>query len=75
MGRSAPEVALHHAEQIIAYRRYLRQLVASKANQRMDDLASGLLDIHDEDPEALTQEEVASILSHSASPDTKPRIT
>ena len=46
-----------------AYRRYLRELVAAKADDRGDDFASALLAIHDEDPEALTHEEIASILS------------
>ncbi len=61
-GRPAPDEALHHAQQMVAYRRYLRELVAVKATDRGDDFASALLEIHDEDPEALTQEEVASIL-------------
>ena len=45
-----------------AYRGYLRDLVAAKADARGDDYASALLAIHDEDPEALTHEEIASIL-------------
>jgi hypothetical protein len=61
-GRPTPEEALHHAQQMVAYRRYLRELVAAKATERGDDFASALLEIHDEDPDALTQEEVASIL-------------
>ena len=61
-GRPTPDEALHHAQQMVAYRRYLRELVAAKATDRGDDFASALLEIHDEDPEALTQEEVASIL-------------
>lgn len=44
-----------------AYRGYLRNLVASKVDARADDYASALLAIHDEDPEALTREEIASI--------------
>jgi cytochrome P450 len=61
-GRPTPEEALHHAQHMVAYRRYLRELVAAKATDRDDDFASALLEIHDEDPEALTHEEVASIL-------------
>ena len=61
-GRPAEEEALHHAQQMVLYRRYLRELVAVKAGDRGDDFASALLEIHDEDPEALTQEEIASIL-------------
>ena len=45
-----------------AYRGYLRQLVTAKADDRADDFASALLEIHDEDPDALTHEEIASIL-------------
>ena len=33
-----------------------------KADDRADDFASALLEIHDEDPDALTHEEIASIL-------------
>ena len=45
-----------------AYRGYLRELVTAKAAERGDDYCSALLAIHDEDPDALTHEEVASIL-------------
>jgi len=45
-----------------AYRSYLRDVVATKASAREDDFASALLEIHDEDPEALTHEEIGSIL-------------
>ncbi len=45
-----------------AYRGYLRELVAAKATDRDDDFASALLEIHDEDPDKLSQEEIASIL-------------
>ncbi|MEA2289388.1 MAG: hypothetical protein QOD55_1385 [Solirubrobacteraceae bacterium] len=61
-GRPAPEEQVEHAESMAAYRRYLRGLVAAKADDRADDFASALLAIHDEDPEALTHEEIASIL-------------
>jgi cytochrome P450 len=61
-GRPTPEEALHHAQQMVAYRRYLRELVAAKATERGDDFASALLEIHDEDPEALAPEDIASIL-------------
>jgi hypothetical protein len=37
-----------------AYRGYLRSLVAAKADDRADDFASALLEIHDEDPDALS---------------------
>jgi cytochrome P450 len=61
-GRPAPDEQVEHAENMAAYRRYLRELVARKMDARGDDFASALLAIHDEDPEALTQEEIASIL-------------
>ena len=47
---------------MVLYRRYLRELVAAKATDRADDFASALLEIHDEDPDALAQEDIASIL-------------
>ena len=61
-GRPAPEEQVEHARNMAAYRGYLRGLVASKVDDRADDYASALLAIHDEDPEALTHEEIASIL-------------
>src|SRR5919206_3981265 len=61
-GRPAPDEQVEHATSMAAYRRYLRELVAAKATDRSDDFASALLAIHDEDPDALTQEEIASIL-------------
>jgi cytochrome P450 len=45
-----------------AYRGYLRTFVTRKAQERDDAFTSALLAIHDEDPEALTQEEISSIL-------------
>jgi cytochrome P450 len=61
-GRPAAGEQVHHAENMAAYRNYLRELVARKANAREDDFASALLAIHDEDPAALTYDEIASIL-------------
>jgi cytochrome P450 len=61
-GRPPPEEQVDHATNMAAYRRYLGDLVASKVNDRADDFASALLAIHDEDPESLTHEEIASIL-------------
>ena len=60
-GRPTAEEALHHARRW-PLPRYLRGLVAAKATDRGDDFASALLEIHDEDPEALSHEEIASIL-------------
>jgi len=61
-GRPTPEEQVHHAKNMAAYRNYLGALVATKATARDDDFASALLAIHDEDPEALTHEEIGSIL-------------
>jgi hypothetical protein len=61
-GRPDPAEQVDHARNMAAYRGYLRSLVASKVDDRADDYASALLAIHDEDPEALTHEEIASIL-------------
>src|SRR3954451_22853256 len=61
-GRPSPAEQIEHATSMAAYRGYLRELVAIKADDRADDFASALLAIHDEDPEALTHEEIASIL-------------
>jgi len=47
---------------LAAYRGYLRAFVARTAQERDDTFTSALLAIHDEAPEALTQEEIASIL-------------
>src|SRR3954471_13520147 len=60
--RPAPEEQVEHARNMAAYRGYLRALVQGKADDRADDYASALLAIHDEDPEALSHEEIASIL-------------
>jgi hypothetical protein len=61
-GRPTPAEQVEHAHSMAAYRGYLRGLVAAKATDRADDFASALLEIHDEAPEALTHEEIASIL-------------
>jgi cytochrome P450 len=61
-GRPAPAEQVEHARNMAAYRGYLRALVADKVDDRTDDYASALLAIHDEDPDALTHEEIASIL-------------
>jgi cytochrome P450 len=61
-GRPTPGEQVHHATNMAAYRSYLRTLVAKKATARDDDFASALLAIHDEEPAALTHEEIGSIL-------------
>jgi cytochrome P450 len=61
-GRPTPTEQMHHAENMAAYRDYLRTFVARKAHDRDDTFTSALLAIHDEEPEALTPEEISSIL-------------
>jgi cytochrome P450 len=61
-GRPTPTEQMHHAENMAAYRGYLRTFVARKAQDRDDTFTSALLAIHDEEPEALTPEEISSIL-------------
>jgi cytochrome P450 len=61
-GRPAPAEQVEHATSMAAYRGYLRDLVAAKADDRAGDFTSALLAIHDDDPDALTHEEIASIL-------------
>jgi cytochrome P450 len=61
-GRPRPDEQVEHARNLTAYRRYLRELVAVKDRHRADDFTSALLGIHDEDPDQLSHEEIASIL-------------
>ena len=61
-GRPPPTEQVQHAENMTAYRSYLRAFVARKAQERDDTFTSALLAIHDDDPEALTPEEISSIL-------------
>ena len=61
-GRPAPEDQARIAASMAAYRGYMRRLVGAKAEAPGDDLASDLIAIHDEDPDRLTLEEIASIL-------------
>jgi cytochrome P450 len=61
-GRPTAEEQVHHAKNLAAYRSYLTDFVASKANARGDDFTSALLEIHGKDAEALTHEEIGSIL-------------
>lgn len=61
-GRPTPAEQVQHAENMAAYRGYLRAFVAHKAQERDDTFTSALLAIHDEYPETLTPEEISSIL-------------
>jgi cytochrome P450 len=61
-GRPAPGDQVEIATSMAAYRRYLRDLVDTRAGEPGDDLTSDLLVIHNEDPGRLTREEIASIL-------------
>ena len=46
---------MHHAENMAAYRGYLRAVVARKTSAHDDTFTSALLEIHEKEPEALTQ--------------------
>ncbi len=61
-GRPTPAEQVHHAENMAAYRNYLRLFVARKTSAPDDSFTSALLEIHEKEPEALTQEEITSIL-------------
>jgi len=61
-GRPGPDEQVTLATGMAEYRGYLRSLVARKATDRGDDLTSDLLAIHDEAPDDLSHEEIASIL-------------
>lgn len=61
-GRPDPADQVDIATDIAAYRAYLRELVEAKATALADDPTSDLLAIHDENPDRLTQAEIASIL-------------
>jgi len=61
-GRPAPADQVEIATGMAAYRSYLRELVDAKLLEPGDDLTSDLIAIHRENPERLTQEEIASIL-------------
>jgi cytochrome P450 len=61
-GRPAAQDQVEIATTMAAYRRYMRDLVDTKAREPGDDLASDLIAIHREAPEQLTLDEIASIL-------------
>jgi cytochrome P450 len=61
-GRPNPAEQVHHAENMAAYRGYLRAFVARTTSAHDDTFTSALLEIHGKEPEALTQEEITSIL-------------
>jgi cytochrome P450 len=61
-GKPEPAEQVEVAHAMVAYRRYLRELIADKAMRPSDDLASALVEIHHDDPDELTLEEAASIL-------------
>lgn len=61
-GRPTADEQVELARGLADYRGYVRDLVAAKVTDRGDDLTSDLLAIHDEDPERLSHDDVASIL-------------
>ncbi len=62
LGRPTPAEQVQHAENMAAYRSYLRTFVADKAREPDDKFTSALLAIHDEDPDELSLEEITSLL-------------
>ncbi len=62
LGQPTPAEQVQHAENMTAYRGYLRTFVAQKTQERDDKFASALLAIHDENPDALSLEEITSLL-------------
>jgi cytochrome P450 len=61
-GRPGAGEQVEAATAMVAYRRYLRALITEKQEAPADDLATDLVAIHNERPEALTLDEAASIL-------------
>jgi cytochrome P450 len=61
-GRPGPEEQIQHAENVSAFRGYLQDFVGAKRPARDDDFTSALLAIREENPDALSVEEVVSIL-------------
>jgi cytochrome P450 len=61
-GRPAPGDQVEIATSMAAYRKYLRDLVDAKKAQPGDDVTSDLITIHEENPERLALDEIASIL-------------
>jgi cytochrome P450 len=61
-GRPAPQDQVEIATTMAAYRKYMRDLVDIKVREPGDDLTSDLIAIHDEGPERLTLDEIASIM-------------
>jgi cytochrome P450 len=61
-GRPTCEEQIRHAENISAYRGYLRDFVADKKHGPDDDFTAALMTIHEEDPDALSLQEIVSIL-------------
>ena len=74
-GRPTPDEALHHAQQMVLYRRYLRELVPAKADDRGDDFASALLEIQTRTRTRSPTRRSRRSCSRSRSPATRPRTT
>ena len=61
-GRPAPDEQIDHAQQMAALPALPARARRRQGERPRDDFASALLAIHDEDPDALAHEEIASIL-------------
>jgi cytochrome P450 len=61
-GRPSPAQQVEIAEHMLAYWRYCRAFTAFKRDNRGDDLASELIDLHEANPDDLGYREVESII-------------
>ncbi len=61
-GRPKPEEQVAIAHNMVAFWHYCQDFVQRRVHERTDDFTSGLLNIHDVNPEEISQKEVASII-------------
>jgi cytochrome P450 len=61
-GRPTIDEQVEVAENMVAYWHYCQAFVQRRVQERTDDFTSGLLNIHDADPTAISQEEITSIV-------------
>lgn len=61
-GRPTADQQVAVAQNMVAYWHYCQDFVQRRVRERTDDFTSGLLNIHDADPAAISQEEITSIV-------------
>jgi cytochrome P450 len=61
-GRPTVEEQVAVAQKMVSYWHYCRNFVQFRLHERRDDFTSALLHIHDADPAAISQEEIASVI-------------